>query len=186
MVGLDADSDNNSDYRCYSLQLHKKKEESDAASGATTGFWSDPDPLNSNYSSVMQNNPGNIEGNNEGFQGQIPSSNQFASFDTAANGFRAILVTIHTKIVKDGLNTITALITSYAPPEDNNPTAQYIANVSAWTGIPALQVLDESFYSLDASNGITGLAKAIVRQEGNTVSDADVETAFASYQSDYL
>lgn len=136
---------------------------------------------------MMQNNPGNIRENNQGFQGQLADSgNGFAAFDSAANGFRAMLVILHSYISKDGVNTINSIINRYAPPSDNNPTQTYINNVSNWTGIPASHVLDSSFLALDAGNGITGLAKAMVRQEGNVISDSDAAAGFASYQSDYL
>jgi len=32
--------------------------------------------------------------------------------------------------------SLTQLIYSWAPPSDNNPTAQYLVNVKKWTGIP--------------------------------------------------
>ncbi len=34
-----------------------------------------------------------------------------------------------------GVNTIAAIISIYAPPGDNNPTATYIDKVSEWSGI---------------------------------------------------
>ena len=44
----------------------------------------------------------------------------------------AHVVTLH---IAEG-NSLAQLIAIWAPPSDHNPTAQYIANVKEWAGIP--------------------------------------------------
>ena len=76
----------------------------------------------------------------EGQTGQ--DSGGYAIFDTPEDGLRAMMIDLKKNIAR-GLNTLATLIPVYAPPSDN-PTATYISNVSAWSGIDPNQTLAAS------------------------------------------
>jgi hypothetical protein len=50
-------------------------------------------------------------------------------------------------IDRDGLSTLTALITVYAPPNENN-TQAYINQIASWTGIEPYQSISNDYDSL--------------------------------------
>lgn len=84
---------------------------------------------------LRNNNPGNLVKTNIPWAGKITPSGDpnFEQFNYLEYGIRAMASdTIHD--VNAGMNTITSLITEYAPPSENN-TAAYIASVSDTTGI---------------------------------------------------
>lgn len=102
-----------------------------------------------------ENNPGNIRYNPD-LRGCTGNKNGFCTFDTLANGTRGIFTLISTYRSRYNLNTISGIITRYAPPSENN-TAAYIRNVSSWTGIPADRQLTDPEIKL--------VVAAIVKQE---------------------
>lgn len=83
------------------------------------------------------NNPGNLV--YVGQPGAVPGTGGFAKFDTYQDGYAALQnqinldVTRGTDVNGNPTTTVAQLITSWAPPSQNN-TASYIANVSAATG----------------------------------------------------
>jgi hypothetical protein len=83
------------------------------------------------------NNPGNLT--YAGQPGATPGVGGFAAFDTLADGQAALQnqitldATRGTDVNGNPTTTLAQLITSWAPPSENN-TAAYIANVSATTG----------------------------------------------------
>lgn len=90
--------------------------------------------LNSGYfnpnnaeGSTMINNPLNIRYNpNNKWLGQIgKNKNGFVIFDNAQNCYRAG-AKILASYKKRGIDTIKEIITTWAPPSDNNPTSGYI------------------------------------------------------------
>jgi hypothetical protein len=84
---------------------------------------------------LRDNNPGNIRPNPTYiWSGQTSSENNYCTFDSVENGIRAMAKDLKTKIVKHGWNTIAKYIPAYAPEEDNNNTAGYIARVSKLSG----------------------------------------------------
>lgn len=93
------------------------------------------------------NNPGNIRKSNQNWVGKIePSSDvDFEQFDTPEHGIRAMAKIILTYF-HNGINTITGVITKWAPPNEN-PTDAYINNVCNQCGVhPDSQLM---FTSLD-------------------------------------
>lgn len=95
-----------------------------AASGGTSG------------NGFAVNNPGNLRyiappNNFNGQNGQTASG--IGKYDTLQDGCRAMFLQL-AEYVNDGLTTITQIITKWAPPTEN-PTAAYIADVSAATHI---------------------------------------------------
>lgn len=87
---------------------------------------------------LRNNNPGNIRQNSDNFLGEVkPSSDPpFKQFESIEYGYRAIFVTLNTYQKKYGLSTIRAMISRWAPPEDNNHTEAYIRAVSSESGVP--------------------------------------------------
>jgi hypothetical protein len=128
---------------------------------------------------LANNNPGDLkccDGNN--WVGLVGNNGTFDTFSDTTYGLRALAVDLTTKINADGLNTITAIISAYAPPAEN-PTASYIANVSASTGYSPTQTLTADSITL------ANLIRAIVNQEiGASLSqqyvpDADIQSGIS-------
>jgi hypothetical protein len=121
---------------------------------------------------LQDNNPGDIKYDGTQWQGMVGNDGTFVIFADTTWGLRAMGTDLQTKINK-GVNTITAIITEYAPPSENN-TASYIAAVASDTGFDANQVLTADPATLQA------MIRAIVNHEiGDTlsaqyVSDADI------------
>jgi hypothetical protein len=125
---------------------------------------------------LSNNNPGDLkccDGNN--WVGLVGNNGTFDTFSDTVYGLRAMAVDLTTKIQSDGLNTITAIISEYAPPSENN-TAGYIASVVSDTGYTSTQVL------MADSGTLANLIRAIVNHEiGDTLSaqyvtDGDIQS----------
>jgi len=92
---------------------------------------------------ILNNNPGNIEFSTlNNWQGQIGRNGRFVVFDSLQNGFRALMVLLK-NYMGNGFDTITKIITRWAPPVEND-TAGYIQFLSNYTNIPAGNVLTPS------------------------------------------
>lgn len=76
---------------------------------------------------IRNNNPANIR---KGccWKGLVewPTDKQFCQFTTMTWGVRALLLTLHTYVVRHKLRTISQLISRWAPPQDGNNTRRYI------------------------------------------------------------
>lgn len=84
------------------------------------------------------NNPGNIEyGKFSIAHGATTGDPRFAVFPTADAGFSCLKALLLTGYL--GL-TVAQAIAKWAPDTENN-TADYVANVCAWTGLSAIDVL---------------------------------------------
>jgi hypothetical protein len=125
---------------------------------------------------LRNNNPGDLR-TGDNWQGMIGAdSSGFIVFSDIVWGIRAMAKDLTTEINK-GNDTITALITEYAPPSEND-TAAYIRAVSADTGLdPGLQLGTDP-------DTLSGLIRAIMNRElgGNysaMVSDADIAQGVA-------
>lgn len=93
------------------------------------------------YSTSKDNNPYNIRpigtavkfngvtGQKEGFRGST-SIGYFLVFDTLSNGVRAGMKNLINGYFKQNVNTVTAIISKYAPASDGNETTRYISNVT--------------------------------------------------------
>ena len=95
---------------------------------------------------IRNNNPGNLVKTSIKWLGKVNSTDsRFERFDTIEHGIRAMLMDIRSDIRKKEQNTIRKLISSYAPPNENN-TIAYINAVAHRTGIDADERLspDES------------------------------------------
>jgi hypothetical protein len=128
---------------------------------------------------IRDNNPGNLQPppGLTGWQGTVGMDGPFVVFADDTWGLRALALDLTNKINTDGLDTITSLITAYAPPSEND-TASYISSVAADTGISATDQLGTD------QDTITSLMRAIVNHEnGDTASaqyipDSDILTGY--------
>lgn len=102
---------------------------------------------NSNNSSLPRgyrnNNPLNLRISNNNWVGKVydNTDGSFEQFTSMAYGYRAALVTIRNYVNKYGLNTISKIISRWAPSNENN-TAGYIQRVCSITGFAADMVVD--------------------------------------------
>lgn len=113
---------------------------------------------------IRNNNPGNLDfiaPPEIPWDGQIGSDGRFGIYDTPAHGVRALSKQLQKDYADFGDNTLTGLITTWAPPTENN-TQAYIDAVSGETGIdPNAQ--------LDLYDNLPAIATAIIRQENGEV-----------------
>lgn len=113
------------------------------------------------------NNPFNIRQSSTQWQGLAPEQPDpaFAAFIRPIDGIRAGVKIIKTYYNKYGLQTITDIISRYAPPSEND-TAAYIQAVSSELDVSPVMPL-----TLD-SDTLFALAKAIIRHEqGHVIYD---------------
>lgn len=120
---------------------------------------------------IVNNNPGNLEGDIP-FRGVVRKDGPYMVFDSAHNGIRAMAIDLHSKWLR-GLNTVAKIIPVYAPPNEN-PTAQYIADVAGWMGVDADAVLN-----LGVPSTLESMVISMMRQEdgGDPYALADVLAA---------
>jgi len=119
---------------------------------------------------IIKNNPlyhgGGSSGRANNFGNIRSSSGDFRSFDTPEQGVQAIARQLTIYEDRDKLDTISKIISKYAPPknskgEKENDTESYIRNVSKWSGIDANQPID-----VHDPNVMAKIVSAIIRQEG--------------------
>lgn len=119
---------------------------------------------------LRNNNPGNIRRSNDPWQGLSPTQTDsaFFQFVDAKYGIRA-MTRIIDNYKKRGLVTVEQIISTWAPPVENN-TNSYINSVLKQTGWPSgwVPVKHEGDY--------LGLIKAIIKHENglNPYSDAEI------------
>ena len=124
---------------------------------------------------LRNNNPGNIRISTQIYTGEkTPSTDTaFKQFQSMAYGYRAMFVVLTTYFKKYGLNTISKIINRWAPPNENN-TANYIAKVSEWSGIPKDEVLSLT----DGDKWIKIVAAMSRMENGVQAVFLDVENGF--------
>ena len=110
------------------------------------------------------NNPGNLR---HGIAWQGLSVNQpdadFATFDSAAFGLRALAKNLHNYYVLHGLDSVASIVMRWAPPAENN-TAAYIQAVADSSGFDPYTHLD-----MNDPGVLARLTAAIVHQENGRV-----------------
>jgi hypothetical protein len=125
------------------------------------------------YRGIRNNNPGNIK-TGIAWQGAVGDDGTFIIFADNTWGLRAMAKDLIDKI-NEGVSTITAIITKYAPPSEND-TASYISAVATDSGIDANEALGTDGDTLHS------LIRAIVNHEegdgpsAQFVSDGDIDT----------
>lgn len=128
--------------------------------------------MKSQIRGYLNNNPGNIEKNNDKFQGEVlPSRDKrFKQFQSMAYGYRAMFVILHTYLTKYQRNTIEKIIKAWAPPNENH-TQGYIDSVAKWSGVPKNKLLTE--HSVE---DYINIVEAMSRMENGIEADmADVK-----------
>jgi hypothetical protein len=132
---------------------------------------------------LRNNNPGNLRPG-EPWKGMIGTNQGFVVFQDIAYGIRAMATDIGNDIRLDGLNTLTKLISEYAPPSEND-TQAYISKMVAYTGFGPNQVLPETDATL----------KKLIRGHMNVelgvqysamVSDVDIQEGIALMNAELL
>jgi hypothetical protein len=121
---------------------------------------------------IRNNNPGNIKDDGTAWQGVTGNDGTFYIFQDDTWGIRALSTDLANKIL-EGNNTITEIISIYAPPSEND-TASYIASVAADTSLDPNQVLTADQGTLHA------LIRAIMNHENGDaasalIPDADID-----------
>jgi hypothetical protein len=132
---------------------------------------------------LRDNNPGDIRAGDT-WQGMVATDpDGFVIFQTIAWGIRAMATDLLNKINK-GENTITAIISIYAPPSEND-TPAYIAAVSSDMGIDPdtpLPMDEATFHQL---------IRAIMNHElgenySAMISDADIDQGISMVKNSFL
>jgi hypothetical protein len=82
---------------------------------------------------TQNNNPGDLK--YVGQQNSTPTQGGFAKFDNPQNGYGALLNQVQGYITKDPNYTLADFSNKWAPPSDNNDTAQYTANLANKLGV---------------------------------------------------
>ena len=110
---------------------------------------------------IRNNNPGNIREAGIPWEGRVGSQSGFVTFDSPEMGVRAFTKNLYTYQSR-GLNSIEDVVSTWAPPEDNNNTSAYIRNVSQ-----ALNLDPGAPLNLRQNPGRTAeLIRAMTLQEG--------------------
>lgn len=107
---------------------------------------------------VRNHNPGNIVKSGRRWDGQAGNDGRFVRFKSAEHGIQAVGELL-LRYQGDGRNTITKIITRWAPPKENN-TRAYIAFVCKRTGYKANQKLN-----LKNSEVLFRVSRAIIEHE---------------------
>ena len=126
------------------------------AKGATVSVPENPDaqPLGTSPKGIRNNNPMNLEFRSSiQWRGQLGTDGRFAVFDTPVNGIRAGMINIHTKMVRDGLNSVRKILNRLSPSFEN-PTESFITFVSRRMGVGADQPLTFAQHILPMSKAI--------------------------------
>jgi hypothetical protein len=106
---------------------------------------------------LRNNNPGNLRATSDQWQGMIGTNQGFVQFKDISYGIRALAIDLAGDI-REGKNTIEALITEFAPPSEND-TRAYINAVATYTGIGWDQTLNPN------SDTLVKLIRAITNVE---------------------
>lgn len=129
---------------------------------------------------VRNNNPGNLRLTGIAWKGKVPNAEntdrEFEQFRDGGGypghvwGLRALYMDVRGDVLRDGLNTVTKLIHSYAPPSENN-TRAYIDAVA--------RAIDKGATDALVLADLPGVIKAIVAHEnrGHRYPDEDVAQA---------
>ena len=127
---------------------------------------------------LRNNNPGNIRISNNDWKGKIPISQNtdkaFEQFAAFVWGIRAMIKNLQSYHRDRGLNTLTQIISTWAPAADNNNTTAYIQKVSLETGINPSQPLN-----LNDENTMRKVVKAMAKVENGREAITDPQFNYA-------
>lgn len=85
---------------------------------------------------IRNHNPGNLRRSTDRWQGlaAVQADASFFTFDAPLWGIRALAIVLLNYQDKHGLDTLTEIISRFAPPVENNTTA-YVKSVAAACGL---------------------------------------------------
>lgn len=116
----------------------------------------------------------NIRKSKDKFLGEVVSSDSaFKQFISMEYGYRAAFVILHTYLKREK-NTIARIISAWAPANDGNNTADYIAHVERRSGVDRFQPLTEH----SGSDYIKIVAAMSWSENGVPANMEEVETGF--------
>lgn len=111
---------------------------------------------------IRNNNPGNIRWGDD-WQGLVSkplrTDKSFCQFKSPEYGIRAMIIILRNYQRKYGLNTISKIVSRWAPPNEND-TAAYIDSVAKSVGITPDKNID-----VGDSRVMVPMLKAIIRHE---------------------
>lgn len=108
---------------------------------------------------IRNNNPGNLTGS-DAWQGKTGADDKgFAQFDTPEAGLRAMAVNLKNQPDKHGLDTVEAIVSKYAPPNEND-TAAYVRAVASDLGVKPDEKID-----LNKPEMLAGLMHSMINHE---------------------
>jgi len=121
---------------------------------------------------IRNNNPLNLRCSSSPWKGKALTNTDgsFEQFISMEHGFRAAILTIETYIIKHGCNTISSIVSRWAPASDGNNTNQYIHHVCHLTGIGGNEPLSNHDPRL----------KAVVAAMAQVESGEDIKEYFSS------
>ncbi len=124
-------------------------------------------PQGSSPLGLSNNNPFNLEYHGIGWVGElgVDRTGRFSVFDTAENGIRAGMINVHTKMTRDGANTVRKLLTLLSPAFEN-PLEAFVTFVSSRLSVAPDQPLDYRQH-------IIQLSKAIIQFENGSMPYTD-------------
>lgn len=126
---------------------------------------------------VRNNNPGNIRKSATAWQGKVNGTDpDFETFDSAANGIRALAKVLISYQDKHAIHTIRSAINRWAPPSEND-TAAYALAVAAAVGVDLDDPLDFHREAI-----LLPLVMAIIKHE-NGVQPYDAATLQAGVEA---
>lgn len=111
---------------------------------------------------IRNRNPLNIRRSKVAWQGksEVQSDPDFEQFIDPHHGIRAAARNLLTYYRRDKLNTVQAIVSKWAPPEDDNDTSAYISAVCEYMATGADTPLD-----LEDADRLGALVCAMMRQE---------------------
>lgn len=144
----------------------------DATGGLADSIASVGDSIVSTIRGIRNNNPGNIKYNAANqWQGQTgQDSGGFATFDTEANGIRAIAVILKNYSSHYGLNTVDGIIRRWSATDQD----AYVANVAAALGVSPYDSIDVT----DPAT-LTVMVDTIITQEDSRAADLALDVSGA-------
>ena len=128
-------------------------------------------------------NPLNLRPSGDNWQGLRDEQTDpgYLQFQSNFHGLRAGAMNLLTYFRVHRRRTVRAIITSWAPPEDNNPTESYIKTVCTFLGVGP-----DDLINLENGNTLRMLMEAMIRVEAGSqpFSKVDIEEAInAAYGS---
>lgn len=131
---------------------------------------------------IRNNNPGNLRPTGDKWQGMAGIADNFIVFENMLYGCRALGTDLSNKYFQ-GLNTVTKIISKYAPPSENITTA-YIGAVAKALGVGVNQPLEWTKALL------AKFMRAVIMHEngaqGSMVTDAQITTGISMMQPSLL